>query len=153
MAISRTGNRDNEFYQIQAELSELDASVSSVDSRVTVLESASGDSGFHKTAVSGAVSPVLADIEHDTTFYNNSGSSQTVTLPSTIGADQVGKRFHFVASPTFSFALVVTCSLVGLLRDESNTAGPFTVTNGTLTITVSEGAGGLRWYSVGGDFT
>lgn len=103
-------------------------------------------------AVSGASSPALADIKHDTTFYNTSGATQTITLPATIAADQVGKRFHLAASATYSNPLTVTSSSVGILRDKANGSAPHTVTNGTLTVTVAEGSSGLRYYSIGGDF-
>lgn len=107
---------------------------------------------FSSVAVTANVSPALADIKHDTTFYNTGASTFTVTLPNTIAADQIGKRFHFTASATYSAPITVTSSLVGLLRDDSNGSAPHTVTNGTLTVTIAGGASSLRYYSIGGDF-
>jgi hypothetical protein len=105
------------------------------------------------TPVTGATSPALADIKHDTTFQNTGAADYTVTLPTSLAADQVGKRFHFTASQTWSNALTVTCSTTGLMRDSSNTGAPYTVNDGTLTVTVVEGLASARYYSVSGDYS
>lgn len=126
--------------QIAEELAALDASK---------LDAADQFSGV---AVTGAVSPTLASIKHDQTFYNTTGGTLTVTLPNSGLSAHVGKRFHFVASGTYASPLTVTSATTGLLRNKTNTGGPFTVTNGTLTITISGGALSGFFYSVGGEF-
>ena len=126
--------------QIAEELADLDA---------TKLDAADQFTGV---AVTGAVSPTLASIKHDQTFYNTTGGTLTVTLPNSGLSSHVGKRFHFCASAAFGAAITVTSGTVGLLRDKLNGTAPFTVTNGTLTITIAEAAGPTYFYSVGGEF-
>lgn len=163
MTISRTGNRDNEFYQIQSELDSISTELSSIDGRVTTLEATSGGGGGgggsggdgHSIPavieVTASDSPALADIDQDAVFTNVGTSDYTITLPSTIPAGQIGKRFHFVASATWGNALTVTCPLVGVMRDDSNTSAPYTVNNGTLTVTVAKGL--FPYYSVSGTYS
>lgn len=142
-----------ELNQLNEALEEIEGAITSVESTAAANEAAiAAQAGFTSVAVSANISPALASIEHDTAYHNSSLGTRTVTLPSTIAANQVGKRFHFSACAAFSFPITVTASSTGLLRNKSNTSGPHTVTNGTLTVTVSEGSLGTRFYAIGGDF-
>ena len=118
-------------------------------------EKSNAEDAYTSLPVSANISPDLGDIKHDSTYHNVStpGTTRTITLPTTINDVDLGKRFHFVASATWSGALTVTCSSVGLIRDSSNSSAPFTVTNGRLTITCAEGASGAKYYSASGDYS
>lgn len=112
-----------------------------------------GGAGYSFTGVSSNISPGLSTIDHDETFSNTSLSTKTITLDNTGLDSHLGKRFHFTASATYGSSLTVTSSSAGLLRDSSNASGPHTVTNGTLTVTVTQGALGLEYYSISGDYS
>ena len=108
---------------------------------------------YTAVAVSSNTSPALADIKPGSVFHNTSASTRTITLPNTGLPSHIGLRFHFTASTTWSSAVTVTAESIGLMRDKSNGAAPFTVTDGTLTVTVTGGLGSFAYYAVSGEFT
>lgn len=169
--VQRTGSPQNEITQINNNLQVIKTALATLESALggpDGFEIAWGDivgnldaqldllsrlNGANHVSLSAHTTLDFDDFVQDTSYSNTSAASVNLTVPTPAIAD-IGKSFSVCASTTFSLPIVIRhASFNGLLRDWNNTAGPFTVSDGTAVVTIASGLAGSPYYSVAGNFT